>query len=475
MKKNYHLDDFEAYLSDSADQHRMYPSDRVWRNIDKELHGQKKWPALTFGAVLTGAIITAGLILIHPAKNLLQIDPQQQSVPAGQNNKSVPDQASNGIDNQNARDNRTALAQTVPSLHEAPINNQPSIGYYDFNNAASDDNIHGLNTEDANPLVVSNSDNFEDYKILTPLNGVYQSGVAIAYPNAGISIAAAEVDENGVVSVGNIATPNQAVIVLINNEQSGEQVSPLNKDIKKNRWSMEYYVTPSYSYRYLTETKITDLHQAQSNGPIAPNLINAVNNFVSHKPTLGLELGAGVVYQASSKLQIKAGLQFNVRGYTIEAFAAGVEPSTIVLNRGFYTDSIFALSSYSTQSGYKDVNIENRYWQVSVPIGINYQVTDGKKLNLSIAASAQPTYQFNNSEYILSHDYRNYVQEPSLVRKWNLNTAIGANISYQTKNVTWQAGPQIRYQALSGTVKEYPIREHLLDYGFRIGVVKTLK
>jgi hypothetical protein len=36
-------------------------------------------------------------------------------------------------------------------------------------------------------------------------------------------------------------------------------------------------------------------------------------------------------------------------------------------------------------------------------------------------------------------------------------------------------GPQMRYQLLSSYKEDYPIREHLVDYGFKIGIQKTLK
>jgi hypothetical protein len=478
MKKNYHLDDFEAFLSDSADQHRMYPSDRVWRNIDKELHGQKKWPALTFGALLTGAIITAGLILVHPDKNLLQIDPQQQVAPQHNSATTSSDHLSASAPSVNGKQNRDFVEAAGAETNTASANAGTNTGYYDFSEAGIEQHTaHQGNsvTIDVTDQIAMLPENNFVQDALMPLSGVQQTTLNQAYPNAGTGTAAAIVEADEI-SVTNMATENQVKSLAdLNAENSNEQVPQLSADKKKNRWAMEYYFTPSYSYRYLTESKITDLHQSQQTGPIAPNLINPVNNFVSHKPTVGLEVGAGIAYQASSKLQVKAGLQFNMRGYSIDAYAASVEPSTIVLNRGYFTDSIFALSSYSNQSGYKAVTIENRYWQVAIPIGISYQVTNGKKINLSVAASLQPTYQFNNSEYILSHDYQNYVQEPSLIRQFNLNAAIGAVISYQTAGATWQVGPQIRYQAMSGTVTEYPIREHLLDYGFRIGVVKTLK
>ena len=62
MKKKLYMDELESFIAESADGVRMYPSDRVWLNIDKRLRGERKWPALTFGAVLTGAILLAGLI-----------------------------------------------------------------------------------------------------------------------------------------------------------------------------------------------------------------------------------------------------------------------------------------------------------------------------------------------------------------------------------------------------------------------------
>jgi hypothetical protein len=48
-------------------------------------------------------------------------------------------------------------------------------------------------------------------------------------------------------------------------------------------------------------------------------------------------------------------------------------------------------------------------------------------------------------------------------------------VSIQTLGVKWTVGPQIRYQIFSSYKKEYPIIEHLKDYGFKIGLSKTIK
>ncbi len=76
---------------------------------------------------------------------------------------------------------------------------------------------------------------------------------------------------------------------------------------------------------------------------------------------------------------------------------------------------------------------------------------------------------------MVSSDYKKYIQEPDLVRHFNLNTSLETFMSYKMGGVTWQAGPQIRYQILPGTTNDYPIHEHLIDFGFKIGVVKSLK
>jgi hypothetical protein len=67
------------------------------------------------------------------------------------------------------------------------------------------------------------------------------------------------------------------------------------------------------------------------------------------------------------------------------------------------------------------------------------------------------------------------MKQPDLNRKFNMNASIEAFASFEAGGVTWQAGPQIRYQLLPGTKNVYNIQEHLIDYGFKVGVVKNFK
>ena len=121
------------------------------------------------------------------------------------------------------------------------------------------------------------------------------------------------------------------------------------------------------------------------------------------------------------------------------------------------------------------MEITNRYFEISVPVALDIRMANWKKIQLYVAGGLQPTYQFNQSMYMVSSDYKNYIQEPDLVRNFNLNTSFEAFMTYKAAGVTWQVGPQIRYQLLPGATNQYPVRERLIDYGFKIGVVKTLR
>jgi hypothetical protein len=77
----------------------------------------------------------------------------------------------------------------------------------------------------------------------------------------------------------------------------------------------------------------------------------------------------------------------------------------------------------------------------------------------------------SNKSYLLSTDYKNYAEVPSLMRKWNLNTGFEVFAGYTTKKLEWRIGPQVRYQTLSSFKDKYPVREHLFDFGLKVGVM----
>jgi hypothetical protein len=109
-----------------------------------------------------------------------------------------------------------------------------------------------------------------------------------------------------------------------------------------------------------------------------------------------------------------------------------------------------------------------------MPLGIDVTAWKRGRFGWGVATSVQPTYTFDKDPFIITSDYKNYIDGSKLVRNWNVNGNIETYISYSTGQFKWQLGPQFRYQFLPTLSGGYPTREHLLDYGLKIGFVKSL-
>ena len=69
MEDKKYQDDLEQFLQDEVKQHRMYPSDHIWKNIRTELHGYRTWPALTFISLFIITALTISTLLNnHPTQ-----------------------------------------------------------------------------------------------------------------------------------------------------------------------------------------------------------------------------------------------------------------------------------------------------------------------------------------------------------------------------------------------------------------------
>jgi hypothetical protein len=62
-----------------------------------------------------------------------------------------------------------------------------------------------------------------------------------------------------------------------------------------------------------------------------------------------------------------------------------------------------------------------------------------------------------------------------MLNRWNLNAGFETFIAYKVNGLTWQIGPQFRKQLFSTNSKTYAVGEKLVNYGFKIGVTKTIR
>jgi hypothetical protein len=249
---------------------------------------------------------------------------------------------------------------------------------------------------------------------------------------------------------------------------------------KQKRLSWQLTFTPTMNYRtwktspnYASNAKTTP-----TTLPLDPDIPDGdPDKLVNHKPALGFEVGSGILYAVNKTFTLKTGLLFNYTRYDIQAFSSSTsEPATFALNTnwGVVQDQLTSYTRYRNFGGDAVDNLSNQYFTLSVPLGLEVNLLGNEKLQVGVSGTIQPTYLLNRNVYLITSDYK-YATAPSLIRKWNVNTSMGAFISYKTGDLKWQVGPQLRYQLMSSFVKEYPIREHLFEYGITIGVAKTIR
>lgn len=476
MERDFYNEDFESLIKQKADQFRMYPSEKVWKEVHKSLHPRKKWYWYGFALLLSGI----GLYSINnmPApRPAAAVNGSEQATPSTgvrEPASLIPFNSWNlfAPSRKNTRNKFPSpfLEPPTEDLQESAINGE-------------------FATAKVIPLpLISNNQTKQLENSGKPASNSTSLATSINTVPVTIDDLLLNLDP----------LPDMAPVTNATDEISSssdiKKDEGLEADIKRVNWLQEYAVyeltipktkrislqitaAPTMSYRKLSGGKEVNYASNIRNIPLALNLPGDVNQVVNHKPALGFEVGSSFHYAATRNISLKAGLQFNFSRYSIQAFRSPTELTTIALtdSYGFRNDSINSYSSYRNFGGYAEKDIQNHYYHFSLPIGAELKLLGNKRLQLNVAATVQPTYLLNRNNFLITTDYKNYTRQPSLTRKWNLYTSAETYVSYRTGDIRWQLGPQFRYQLLSSYNKEYPIREFLMEYGVKFGVTKTIR
>lgn len=468
--KNYQDDSFEQFLQDEVNTHRMYPADDVWKNIRTELHGNRTWPALTVIALLVITSLTFSTILMTSTKEF-RLAKVNAAVEAA---KEIAATNSTG---------RNIIAKNYFTNVEPHKITAATISQIEESNFDSEALSQNNATAEAAVIVQQQTIQLPSIQGITvaaaPLPNLHIKEALVTPEEPKETITFTGLSKQATKTV-NQTSPMVAVEEI---DKSTLTVKQLFSWKNISKLGFQFYITPSQSYRVLSDAAVKEIIQPTSlppsvgqNGPLGLDYRAGVNDIVRHRPALGLELGIAALYKINDRLQLKTGLQMNIRQYQIETFRTrNSDIATISLLNGRGVENINLLSNYNNNGGYKAEQIANKTFELALPIGIQWQVVGKQKLGLNAEASIQPTYILGNNAMLLSTDFKNYTDGSAFARRWNVNTSIGVNLTFKTGANLWQIGPQVRYQHLPSYTNQYPIREFRLDYGIRLGITRFWK
>ncbi len=241
----------------------------------------------------------------------------------------------------------------------------------------------------------------------------------------------------------------------------------------KGRLNSEIYITPGVSMRSFYNNS----PYKNAAAPASVNPPGTASKIPFYNPGFTFQAGAGIAYAASKNIRLKAGLQASFTSYSIPVTDIHHPVLTTLtfnnINSGLpYLEG--RTSTIANVPGHNNKKIHNQTSQISVPIGLAIKLAATKKFEWYAGTSVQPTVVVGGRAYLLSSDNNNYVSDPSLLSKWNVNGTAETYIHYKMNGFILQAGPEFRYQFMSTYLKNYANTEKLSTIGVKIGIVKNL-
>ncbi|MBS1730220.1 MAG: outer membrane beta-barrel protein [Bacteroidetes bacterium] len=500
MENPFDHTEFESFLKEQADQLRLYPSEQSWRHIQHELHGHKKWPALTAISVFVISLLVIGTLIIKPeikttiTASISNASPESN---ADITEMTPPENHQTTVIGPVIALNKSTFPQnltihnitqnTIASVSASLQIQNPQVAFIEKNPLTLNEN-DDLNKNDHLPLksILINYNNDRNIMAVNTENPHHDFDMF----NFALSTISQPITITGNYSLANF-TPNQneepyyfryAVNRYYNyNIEDILNISRQNYsfDVLKNsvaKLDFQFYLTPSVSYRRLIDEsrgKNTGTYVSAVSLATSPYTLDA-NKLINYRPSIGYEVGFTLGYHLSDKFTLKSGFQFNMDQYNIDAYLYQENTSGAFIDN---EPTVFSPFLVNRNSGVSNVpfTLKNRFYQVSLPIGLDYKIAEKGKLSWNVAAALQPTYTFDKEPFIVSTNYKDYADGSKLMRNWNVNGNVETYLSYKMGSLKWQVGPQFRYQFMPTMTKDYPIKEYLLNYGLKIGITKTIK
>jgi hypothetical protein len=449
-ERNLYNDEFERQLKEKADQFKMYPSDKVWNEVHSSLHTRKRRFVVGMSFLIGSILFLAGTQLISPVHNA---------------------RAKSTI----AKINTTVKPATSADLPEFTAGNFESEPL----NISADRHASGESQSATAPFLLRpeiavEKSATETQESLTEKNTVRIKPIQPVEQSVSRKTEAA-VSMNDLMESMQSVMSNPAPDIIaaeMISEKNGSQLSHNRSD----RYSWELYITPTLNTHYLNGINYRTMAQALPTAPIMVVHIANVNGFVDNTPVLGYNVGGNILYRISKNISLKAGLEFSFSRYYINTYNSGQGPSAVSLSSyfGYVADSLVSMSNGSGSIDKNPQRLQNRYYQLSIPVGVDMKVISKGKFQVHLGATMQPSYLLNTDAYVLSNDFSSYTKDAEAFRRWNLIAGAEAYISYGVGKIRWEIGPQVRYQIFSTYKNSYPLQENMLNYGIRLGISKSI-
>lgn len=495
-ERRFDMTDFEDSLKEQADKFVIFPSPKSWRGIYNNLHPGSKWPSLGIGMAFLITLVWIGFSSKNTHKDTLRNSVQQEQV--SQENTQETASTPTSVSNNNN------IKVSVPGFKLPSQVNQASrnLNVLENKNIGGDIRIPSFTL--AQELITSSPDRKSEVSINEIVSEASQASIneIISLPVAHISLPEMSkkiiLEQSGqvpsAIDVANIrkfiSMPDgkesknlQKELEVISSsikisskisskiEDQGIQAQTIKKlkGKRNGKISWEYFVTPVISSVYFKGDNLAEL--SSGNQPsVVVNPAQSTHAMITNA-RVGFELGSDMKYTISKRFKLITGVHLSYEGYNI--LSNYVHPSftslTLKDSRGRVFDKKY-VAFYGNGQGESHVNLHNYNVQMGIPVGVQVVLWNNEDVSIDFASSFEPFVVLGSKAYVLSSNGRNYIDDPDLTRRINVSGNFEPIITFSARDLKWHIGPSIRYQILSTYRNIYPVQEHLLHYGIRVGI-----
>lgn len=410
MNNYYNIDSFEQFLRDNTKDFKMLPKKRIWFSIYNNLHPSKKVPSLFTSIILL--IIFLSIDFFNTNHSFTNKYEKQSFV-------------------KNVKISNTSLflLKNNALSHHSMI----SLGNKRKNIIIKSTEFNKP-TPDSSKLFVQENINVDDF----------ETDDLVKYEENKILLNSVKIDKS-------VIDKNYYCNSIL-------QSSFYEKNHSKNL-SYEIYASPSMTFR--DSRSENELSKRDESNTISQNQKKNIRY-----ADLNLFAGGAILYNINSSIRIKAGFELR---YTKSSFSNLLDQNS----SNDFSDNLNDSKAFMFLKNDQNTLLELNSYNISLPIGSEFELAGNDRIHWYAAASLEPTYKIydnpvlNNSVNQLNYD--NYKS-----RKWNLNSNFETFLSLKiNKNSFFNAGPQFRYQLFSRYENFVNPYNNSYNFGMKFGISKT--
>lgn len=486
MERDFYTDDFEKLLREKTDQFRIYPSESVWKGIYRALHGRRGRWFLAGIVLLAGSIFTATMVFSGPdadagANAALNSRIAQKSVEPTHSN-ARPKSLDNQLAQTAAPEQSNPVSALPPAeiLTENAVNpaapaselslspaNRPNASQDAGFNVPADNHIAQLPNQPGRSMNRTNNtpaeiESLPETETVTATN---DNDAAILrgfnYPLSTIKAGFAKLKPGSDLALNKSPKINNTGERELPAPIPGLESNPgtIRIPTTKPRKTWEFFASSAISYRLLFDRE-------------GVNGSTDLSLSVNQKPGFGASGGGALLIPVSQRMKIRAGVKGSYSRYWVRAVP--IEPVTA----SYYVDAgpdgsqlITARPNLLNRTSLSSPWLPNEYVHMSGLFGVEMNMgASSSKLSFVMGATLEPSVLLFSNTKILMPDLTKYANEPSLLRKFNMNASIEGLLAVKTGRTTILAGPQYTHQLMSSYIKNYPLGEKIRNYSLKVSI-----